>query len=115
MTPIHLATLAFIGERRIDRATGRAIGVELRQISEPMRQRIIDLGMAEPPLVDVEGDLVFLTPYGFAELARTRKVEPQRDLLTWTSARAGYEAKEVDLADVFGYGPSAPGWLEPRG
>jgi hypothetical protein len=23
------------------------------------------------------------------------------------------ETVEVDLADVFGYGPSAPGWLEP--
>ena len=21
--------------------------------------------------------------------------------------------KQVDLADVFGYGPSAPGWIEP--
>jgi hypothetical protein len=55
-----------------------------------MRQRVIDLAMMEPPLVDVEGDSLFLTPDGFAALARSK------------------------LADAR-YGPSAPGWLEPRG
>jgi hypothetical protein len=27
---------------------------------------------------------------------------------------ADVNEKTVDLADVFGYGPSAPGWLEPQ-
>lgn len=38
--------------------------VDLRKISEPMRQRLIDLGMMEPPLVDVIGDRVSLTAAG---------------------------------------------------
>jgi hypothetical protein len=39
-------------------------GVDLRKISEPMRQRLIDLAMEEPPLVDVDADRVFLTQAG---------------------------------------------------
>lgn len=39
--------------------------VDLRNISEPMRQRLIDLGMEEPPLVDVDADRVSLTPAGY--------------------------------------------------
>ena len=100
LKPIHWAALQFVGDRRIDRASGRAVAVDLRAIGEPMRQVVIDLAMMEPPLVDVEGDSLFLTPDGFAELARSKNP-------------AG--AREVDLADVFGYGPSAPGWLEPKG
>lgn len=38
--------------------------VDLRKISEPMRQRLIDLGMREPPLVDVDADRVTLTEAG---------------------------------------------------
>lgn len=38
--------------------------VDLRKISEPMRQRLIDLGMEEPPLVDVDADRVHLTDAG---------------------------------------------------
>jgi hypothetical protein len=72
MTPILRAALAFVDVRRVDPASGRAKAVDLREISEPMRQRIIDLGMMEPALVDVEGDRVFLTPAGFAELVRGR-------------------------------------------
>lgn len=38
--------------------------VDLRKISEPMRQRLIDLAMEEPPLVDVDADQVSLTDAG---------------------------------------------------
>ena len=40
--------------------------LDLRRISEPMRQRLIDLAMEEPPLVDVDADRVFLTEAGRA-------------------------------------------------
>lgn len=40
--------------------------LDLRKISEPMRQRLIDLGMMEPPLVDVDADRVFITAAGSA-------------------------------------------------
>lgn len=44
-----------------------AVGmVDLRKIGEPMRQRLIDLAMEEPPLVDVDADRVFLTEAGKA-------------------------------------------------
>lgn len=42
--------------------------VDLRTISEPLRQRLIDLAMEEPPLVDVDADRVFLTKAGRAEV-----------------------------------------------
>lgn len=38
--------------------------LDLREISEPMRQRLIDLAMDEPALVDVDADQVFLTDAG---------------------------------------------------
>jgi hypothetical protein len=38
--------------------------LDLRRVSEPMRQRLIDLAMCEPPLVDVDADRVFLTEAG---------------------------------------------------
>lgn len=64
MTPIQLAALRFVAERRIDRATGRIQSVDLREIGEAMRQRIIDLAMMEPPLVDVDGPRVIMTVSG---------------------------------------------------
>lgn len=38
--------------------------VDLRRISEPMRQRLIDLAMEEPPLVEVDADRVSLSEAG---------------------------------------------------
>lgn len=38
--------------------------VDIRAISEPYRQRMIDLGMMEPPLVQVDADRVSLTDAG---------------------------------------------------
>lgn len=38
--------------------------VDLRKVSEPFRQRPIDLVMMDPPLVDVDADRVFLTDAG---------------------------------------------------
>lgn len=40
--------------------------VDLREVSEPMRQKIIDLGMNEPPLINVRGDLIACTACGRA-------------------------------------------------
>lgn len=62
MKPIQLAALEFVAERRVD----------LREISEPMRQRIIDLAMVEPPLVEVDADQVALTEVGAATLANLK-------------------------------------------
>ena len=55
MTPIQLAALTHVAEMK---------AVDLRKIGEPMRQRLIDLGMMEPPLVAVNADQVFLTRHG---------------------------------------------------
>jgi hypothetical protein len=65
MTPIPRAAFDFVAMRRFDRSSGRFKTVDLREISEPMRQRIIDLGMMEPPLVSVDGTWVYLTGEGF--------------------------------------------------
>lgn len=60
LTEAQVIVLAHIGEapRRISR------------MSEPFRQRAIDLGMMEPPLVDVDGDWVSATVAGIMEIAR---------------------------------------------
>lgn len=44
--------------------------MDLRKISEPTRQRLIDLAMEDPPLVDVDADRVFLTAAGRQSLAQ---------------------------------------------
>ncbi len=62
MTPIKLATLRFVAERT--RIAGRIQTVDIRAISEPMRQKIIDLGMMDPPLVKIDADQVSITGYG---------------------------------------------------
>lgn len=69
MTPIQLAAFRFVAERPIDRASGRVQSVDLREIGEPMRQRIIDLAMMDKPLVDVDGPRVILTLRGIELLA----------------------------------------------
>lgn len=67
MTPIQIAAFKFVAERRI--VNGRHQDVHLHEISEPMRQRLIDLAMMEPPLIDVSGPRVFLTGHGYAKIA----------------------------------------------
>lgn len=42
--------------------------IDLRRVSEVMRQRLIDLAMQEPPLVDIDADRVFLTEAGKSAL-----------------------------------------------
>lgn len=64
MTPIQVAALRFVAHRRVDLTTDRIQSVDLREISEPMRQRLIDLAMMEKPLVDVDGPRVMLTLRG---------------------------------------------------
>lgn len=51
---MHHAILRELSQRVLD----------LRHVSEPMRQRLIDLAMCEPPLVDVDADRVYLTNAG---------------------------------------------------
>lgn len=75
MTPIQIAALEFIFDRRIDRATGRCNDLYLTTVSEPMRQRIIDLGMMEPPLIDMDGPRVVMTLAGIREIAKLRGTE----------------------------------------
>ena len=74
MTPIQIATLKHVAAMRGFRGVaGRRQSVDLRTISEPMRQKIIDLGMMSPPLVKVDGDEVMLTFFGHVEMARLNK------------------------------------------
>ena len=69
MMPIQFAALQFVADRQTNPAHGgRFQFVDLREIAEPMRQRIIDLEMMEPPLVDVDADKVFVTDAGFDAL-----------------------------------------------
>ena len=72
MTPIQIAALKFVAETRTDRATGRRLNVTLSEISEPMRQRLIDLAMMEPPLVDVYGDTIVATDAALELLAHIK-------------------------------------------
>jgi hypothetical protein len=70
-----------IEKRAIEVAVQRAMGIavlrrlakigpfDLRTVGEPMRQKLIELGMAEPPLVDVDADRVFITKAGREALA----------------------------------------------
>jgi hypothetical protein len=55
VTDIQAIALRHVAEGNLD----------LRKISEPMRQRIIDLGMMDPPLVEVDADRVLLTRDGW--------------------------------------------------
>lgn len=82
MTPIQLATFKFVAERRI--VDGRHQTVDLREISEPMRQRIIDLAMMEPPLIAVDGPRVFLSGHGYilARELREASTLPRPNLST---------------------------------
>lgn len=63
MTPIQLAAFKFVAGR-LNPSDPKPRDVDLRYISEPLRQRLIDLAMMEPPLVDVDGPRVFLTRDG---------------------------------------------------
>lgn len=47
----------------------RERGMNLNGYTEGVRQRVIDLAMHEPPLVDMEGDQVVITEAGKTALA----------------------------------------------
>lgn len=47
-------------------------GWDIRTMSEPFRQRVIDLGMMEPPLLDTDADHVFVTEAGKDALQKWR-------------------------------------------
>jgi hypothetical protein len=40
--------------------------IDVRKISEPHRQRFIDLAMMEPPLVDIDAGRIYATAAGIA-------------------------------------------------
>lgn len=52
--PIHYGVLRHVADDDVD----------LREIGEFLRERLIDLIMHEPPLIDVDADRVFLTQAG---------------------------------------------------
>lgn len=52
------------------RHLARVGNLDLRRVSEPTRQRLIELAMEEPPLVDVDADRVFLTAAGRSLIGR---------------------------------------------
>lgn len=71
----HMAVLRHIAEMNTPSAgSRRKLGVDITKVSEPMRQRIIDLGMHEPPLVDIQGDMIDVTAAGLALLCNIRVV-----------------------------------------
>lgn len=74
MTPIQIIALSFVAERngKRDPATGRRLGLRLGSVSEPMRARIVDLAMMEPPMLDVDGDELYVTIHGSAVLRRLK-------------------------------------------
>lgn len=69
---IHMRAMHWAVLRHINQV-GAA---DLRHMSEPMRQRVIDLGMLDPPLVDVDADRVFVTDAGRAALTATSGEPP---------------------------------------
>lgn len=69
----HSRVLRNLARKRIDPATNRVLHVDIRQVSEPFRQKAIDLAMMEPALVDIEADRLFVTDAGRKALEDTRK------------------------------------------
>lgn len=72
MTEAQIIVLRHIAEPRVDMLTGRINQIDIRRISEPYRQRAIDLGMMDPPLVEIDGDFLRITDAGRAALAATK-------------------------------------------
>jgi hypothetical protein len=77
VTEAQIIVLRHIAEPRVDMLTGRINQIDIRKISEPYRQRAIDLGMMEPPLVEIDGDFLSITDAGRAALAATKGTPPQ--------------------------------------
>lgn len=61
MTTYWGATLVRGMHNAVLRHLAKVGTLDLRKISEPLRQRLIDLAMREPPLVYVDADQVSLT------------------------------------------------------
>jgi hypothetical protein len=65
----HMAVLRHIADMNTwQPRSQRKLGVDIRGVSERQRQIIIDLGMHEPPLVDIPGDMIDITAHGLAAL-----------------------------------------------
>jgi len=66
VSEMHLIVLQEVRNRRV---------TTLNAMPEVMRQKVIDLGMEEPPLVDTVADAIFVTSAGERELlARWREL-----------------------------------------
>jgi hypothetical protein len=63
----HKIILKMLADRGLDLA-GRRQPIDIREIGEGMRQVLIDLGMHEPPLVEIEADQIEITEAGRAFL-----------------------------------------------
>lgn len=71
----HMAVLRHIAQMNTPQpGSQRTLGVDITKVSERQRQIIIDLGMHEPPLVDIQGDMIDVTAHGLAVLVNLRVV-----------------------------------------
>lgn len=61
LSDMHMIVLKEVRDRRVTTPTA---------MPEVMRQKVIDLGMEEPPLVDTVGEAIFCTGAGDKELIR---------------------------------------------
>ncbi len=61
VSEMHLIVLKEVRNRRVTTLTA---------MPEVMRQKVIDLGMEEPPLVDTMGEAIFVTTAGENELLK---------------------------------------------
>ena len=61
LSQMHLIVLKEVRDRRVTTLTA---------MPEATRQKVIDLGMAEPPLVDTMGEAIFVTTAGENELMK---------------------------------------------
>ncbi len=59
LSDMYFIVLKEVRDRRVTTLTA---------MPEPMRQKVIDLGMMEPPLVDTLGEALFITTQGEKEL-----------------------------------------------
>lgn len=60
--------LRHIADAPQGKTMGRPRRVDIRNVSEAYRQRVIDLGMMQPPLVDIDGDWLSVTDAGRSAL-----------------------------------------------
>ena len=71
----HLAVLRHIADMNTPHPVARRkLGIDMRDVSERQRQLIVDLGMHEPPLVSIQGDMIDVTAAGLAALIHLKVI-----------------------------------------